>query len=458
MLNTLFLPEIREMLAEGDQDGLRQVCSAIHPASTAEFMQGLSATEAWQVLQFADEQTRVETFLYFPPDRQLEILEGQDRNEIAELIEKMAPDDRVDLLEMVDKSLVDEILAIVPSEDRKDILRLFAHPENTAGAVMTTAVAKLSEEMTVREALDALQRQSEDVETIYYLYVVDGSDHLRGVVSTRELISHLNKPETVLGDIMEAEIITVDVDDDQEEVAQKVAKYDLIAIPVVDDQHRMLGIITYDDVIDVVMEEAVEDAHRIAGVDPLEESYLRTSLLTLSWKRGIWLAVLFLFALVTAYALKGYERQLETWKWLVFFIPLIISSGGNSGSQSATLIITALVRSDIHLKDWWTVVKRELLSGLILGGFLAIMGYAAAYFLIDTSVEGFNNLAVFVLPLTVVLVVVCGTFFGSILPLAFQRLGLDPALMSNPFVAGLIDIFGIVIYINVAMWLLGSGG
>ena len=253
---------------------------------------------------------------------------------------------------------------------------------------------------------------------------------------------------------METELITVDVDDDQEIVAQKVAKYDLLAIPVVDDQHHMLGIITYDDVIDVVLEEVIEDAHRIAGVDPLEESYLRTSLLTLSWKRGIWLAVLFMFALLTAFTLKGYETQLENWEWLVFFIPLIISSGGNTGSQSATLIITALVRGDIKLHDWWTVVKRELMSGLILGGFLAVFGYGAAYFMLDPDAEGLTGWALYVLPLTVILVVLCGTFFGSILPLAFQRIGLDPALMSNPFVAGIIDILGIVIYLNVAIWLL----
>ena len=445
MLNTLFLPEIREMLAEGNGEALREFCTTIHPASVAEFMSGLTADEAWQVLRFADDQEATEIFLYFEPERQVEIIECQDRQQIAELVERMAPDDRVDLLEFVDEPIVNELLGLLPQDDRRDILRLRAHPENSAGAVMTTAVAKLPEDMSVRDALEALAH-SEDVETIYYLYVVDDSDHLRGLVSTRELITQLKKPETKLSDIMETELITVDVDDDQEIVAQKVAKYDLLAIPVVDEQHRMLGIITYDDVIDVVVEEAVEDAHRAGAVDPLEESYLRTSLLTLSWKRGVWLAVLFLFALVTALALQSYDEQLTRWKWLVFFVPLIISSGGNSGSQSATLIITALVRRDIELTDWWTVIVRELQSGLILGGFLAMLSFVAAFF-IDPA-------AIWVLPITVILVVVCGTFFGSVLPLTFQRLGLDPALMSNPFVAGLIDIVGIVIYLNIAVAIL----
>lgn len=453
MLNTLFLPEIREMLAANNQQELSEFCHAIHPAGTAEFMAGLTANEAWQVLQFADDHTRNEIFLYLERAQQIEIINSEDRTVLSQMIATMAPDDRVDLLEDVDQQLVDEMLALLPAEDRRDILRLSAHPEYTAGSMMTTAVAKLPEHFTVQQSLEALQQQSEEFETIYYLYIVDESNHLRGLVSTRELISRLNRADTKLSEFMESELITVDLDDDQEEVARKVAKYDLLAIPVVDEQHHMMGIITYDDVIDVMMEEAVEDAHRIAGVDPLDESYLQTSILTLSWKRGMWLTVLFMFALFTAFALKSYETQLKTWHWLGLFVPLIISSGGNTGSQSATLIITALVRGDIKIDDWRTVVRRELLSGLILGGFLAVLGYFAAYLLIPASDVAIWK-AAFVLPITILLVVLCGTLVGSTLPLAFQRMGLDPALMSSPFVAGIIDIVGIVVYLNVASWIL----
>lgn len=454
MFNTLFLPEIREMLASENQQELREFCHAIHPAAAAEFMGGLTANEAWQVLQFADEHTRNDIFLYLDREQQLEIIGSEDRELLAAMVGSMAPDDRVDLLQDVDESIVDEVLALLPTEERRDILRLRAHPEYTAGAVMTTAVAKLPETHTVQQALQALQQQSDEYETIYYLYIVDDSNHLRGLVSTRDLISHLNKPELQLSDFMETELITADLDEDKEDVAQKVAKYDLLAIPVVDNQHHMMGIITYDDVIDVMMEEAVEDAHRIAGVDPLDESYLRTSILTLSWKRGIWLAVLFMFALFTAFALKNYEEQLKMWHWLGLFVPLIISSGGNTGSQSATLIITALVRGEVNLSDWVVVIRRELLSGLILGGFLAVMGYFAAYWLIPETPGVALWKAAFVLPVTILLVVLCGTLFGSMLPLAFEKMGLDPALMSSPFVAGIIDIVGIVVYLNVAIWLL----
>jgi magnesium transporter len=253
---------------------------------------------------------------------------------------------------------------------------------------------------------------------------------------------------------MESDLVVADVLEDQEDVANKVAKMDLLAIPVVDDSHKMLGIITHDDIIDVVREEATEDAHRIGAVDPLEESYLRTSVVTLAWKRGIWLAILFFFALLTAIAIREYEDQIDKWVWLALFIPLVISSGGNSGSQSATLIITALSRGHITLKDWLNVVVRELIMGLLLGGGLAALGYIASLFFVPGDFT-LLNLAMYVVPLTLLLVVVCGTLTGSILPLLFEKLGWDPAMMSTPFVAGIVDIIGILIYFNVASQFMG---
>jgi magnesium transporter len=278
------------------------------------------------------------------------------------------------------------------------------------------------------------------------LYIVDSNDHLRGLVTFRSMVSSIvRKPQTPLGDLMETEIVSVNVNDDQEEVANKVARYDLLDIPVVDDERRLIGIITHDDVIDVVREEATEDAHRIAAVDPLDVGYLRTSLLTLSWKRGIWLIVLFVGALLTALALEQYEGHFDKLPWLVMFIPLVISSGGNSGSQTATLIITGMSTGDIRLNDWLRVVGRELAMGVILGTGLGIIGFFAAFVM-----RKGNLTDALVIPGTLLLVVMCGTLLGSLLPLAFRRIGLDPALMSNPFVAGIIDILGIIIYMGVA--------
>ena len=447
MINPLFLPEIREMLAENDIDGLREFCAALHPARVADYMDGLEASEAWQVLSCADLEDRVEIFNFFDSELQIEIIEQVDRDEVAAVISELAPDDAVDLLNDVDSALVDELLPLLPSEERRDILHLRSYPEETAGAVMTTDVAKLAEDLTPREALARVQEFAEEIEVIYYLYIVDEQDHLRGLVSFRQLVSSLGKEDITLADIMETGLVTVQVTDDQEEVAEKVARYDLIAIPVVDEQHRILGLITHDDVIDVVVEEATEDAHRSAAVEPLDETYLRSSIGALAWKRGIWLFVLFIAALLTAWVLQHYDdKVLRQWTWLAFFIPLVISSGGNSGNQSATLIITGLRTGDIELNDWMRVMRREVLLGLILGGTLAICGCLAAYF-IESS-------ALYVMPITIVSVVLCGAIVGSILPLVFEKIGLDPALMSNPFVAGIIDIVGIVIYMEVALLLL----
>jgi len=445
MVNTLYLPELREMLQDRDEAGLREFCTALHPARTADYMQGLEPDEAWQVLQYAEPMLRSEIFSYFEHQMKVEIIEREDRREIAELIAESAPDDRVDVLEDVDEEIVDELMRLLPQEERRDIIRLAAYRDGTAGAIMTSDVAMLPETSTVGGALEELGRQSEELETIYYLYVVDDEDHLRGVVSARQLVSKLGKPNTPISELMESDLVVARPTEDQEEVARKVARFDLLAIPVVDDERRMLGIITHDDVIDVFREEATEDAHRIGAVGPLEHSYLQTRLLTLSWKRGLWLTILFATGALTALAMRHYHGIQEQWIWLGWFVPLIISSGGNSGSQSATLVITAMATGDIGLKDWIRVVGREALIGVMLGAFLAVIGFLAAWAILPRVEQAA------ILPITLLLVVVCGTLSGSILPLVFRRLGLDPALMSTPFVAAIIDVVGIVIYMNLAI-------
>jgi magnesium transporter len=449
MINTLYLPELREMLSADNAEGLRDFCEAIHPARAAEFMAGLSPSESWQVIEHGQMEVRVDIFSFFGTDKQYEILASQPIASVAAMVAELPPDDRVDLLQELDEDRLAELLERLPVEERRDFQRLSQYPEGTAGAVMTTEIAKLSESLTIREALNEIGRQSENYETIYYLYIVDEVDHLRGLVSARQLLTGMKQPETPLHQIMDTNLVTVDVMEDQEDVANQVAKMDLLAIPVVDNQHKLLGIITHDDVIDVVQEEATEDAHRFGAVDPLDESYLRTSVFTLTWKRGIWLAILFFFALLTAFAIQEYEAEIEEWVWLALFIPLVISSGGNSGSQSATLIITALSRGHISLSDWGRVVVRELIMGLLLGTGLAAMGLVASIFFVPAS-ETFLTASLFVVPLTLLLVVICGTLTGSVLPLLFEKLGWDPAMMSTPFVAGIVDILGILIYFKVA--------
>jgi len=448
MTNTLYLPEIRAMLAEQNAAELEEFCTALHPARTAEFMEGLTSPETWAVLHYAQQPLRGEIFGFFSLETQIEIVEITDRAEMAAFIGDLPPDDRVDLLALVEPRVVEELMPLIPADERRDIQRLSAYPEDTAGAVMTTEFARLSEELSVGKALEEIGRQAEELETIYYLYVVDEEDHLRGLVSARQLVSAMGKPDTCIGQLMERDLVTVHVQDDQEVVADRVARYDLLAIPVVDTEHRLLGIITHDDVIDVVREEAAEDAYPSAAVDPLDEGYLETGLLTLVKKRAPWLIVLFFGALLTAVALEEYDAVTNDFPWLVLFIPLVISTGGNTGNQSATLIITALSTGNITLEDWYRVVRREILIGFMLGGFLGVLGF------ISVVMMGRPPAEALVMPITILLVVLCGVLAGAILPLAFRRIGFDPALMSNPFVAGLIDLLGVIIYMKVALALL----
>jgi magnesium transporter len=307
----------------------------------------------------------------------------------------------------------------------------------------------LGEKLTAHQALEELGRQASELETIYYLYIVDDDNLLRGIVSTRQLVSSLARPQRTLGEMMESDVVVAEVTEDQESVAEKVERYNLLAIPVVDSGRQLLGIITHDDVIDVVREELAEDAQRIAAIAPLEDDFLRIGLLTLSWKRGLWLTILFFAALLTALALRHYEVELEKYAWLVWFIPLIISAGGNSGSQSATLVITAMTSGHVSLRDWPEVLRREAIVSLLLGTFLAMIGWSVALVIAPSYHDAL------VIPLTLISIIFVGCFFGAILPIVFKRLGLDPAMMSNPFVAGIVDILGIVIYINIARAVMG---
>ncbi|MCI0334482.1 MAG: magnesium transporter [Planctomycetes bacterium] len=448
MINTLYLPELREMLELSDVDGLREFCTALHPARTAEFMEGLTATEAWSVLQAADPATRVEIFGYLDREKQIEVFETCDPESVSTLIADMPADDRVDLLNAVDEEVARNLLSLVPADKRRDIQRLQAYPEGTAGAVMTTEVARLPESLTVREALQELSRIAENLETIYYIYIVDENNHLRGAVSARRLVTHLNKPKMPITELMERNLVTVEATDDQEAVAAKVADYDFLAIPVVDHEQHLVGIITHDDVIDVLQREATEDAYLAGAVGPLEEGYLSIPWFEFTRHRAPWLAILFGGAIITILALKSYHETIDKVAWLVLFLPLIVSCGGNSGSQSATLIIRALTTKEITPASWWAVVWRELLIGLALGLFLGAIGYAIGCFVAPSFA------AALIIPITLILVVTCGTMVGSLLPLLFARLGWDPALMSAPFVTVIVDILGIVVYMNVALLML----
>ena len=442
--NPILIPELRVMLAEGDTAGLREVAEELHPATVAEFSEGLDDRELWQMLDAMAVERQAEVFPYYPMARQVELVKAGDRPHLGALLEWMAADNRDDLLRELDPEFVEEILPLVAKAERHDIRMLLSCPEGSAGSLMTTEYASLPADITAGEAITRLRSQAPDSESIYYIYVLDAERKLVGFVSLRDLI--LARPTALVADLMQRDVITVRVDEPSEKVVELLARFDFIAIPVVDDRNRLVGIVTHDDVLDAVRQDATDDAQRIAAIAPLGESYLDAAIVSMTWKRGVWLAILFATAAITAMVLANSPI---THAWLIAFIPLVIASGGNSGNQSATLVITALSTGDCRLSDWPRILRREFALGLLLGTLLAVPGYLLALVYAPSPVHAL------VIPLTILCVVMLGTLVGSGLPLLFRSLGLDPALMSNPFVSAVVDIVGIVLYTGISVLLLG---
>ncbi|RMG38276.1 MAG: magnesium transporter [Planctomycetota bacterium] len=444
MYSALILPDIQQMIEQGDRDGLRAFCEDLYPGIAAEILERLDPEDAWKVLSTTSPERQAEIFGFFSMPFQLELvrlLYAKDRQKLSRLIEAMAPDDRADLLERLPEETVEEILPLIAQAERADIRRLLSFPEGSAGAIMTTEYASLPEDITVREALERLRLQAPDRETIYYVYITDADRRLRGLVSLRQLI--LAKPDAKLSDIMEKDVVSVRVDDDQEEVARTLAKYDFIAIPVTDDQNRLVGIVTHDDVIDVLQEEATEDAQLAAAITPLEDPYLSTPIPVLARKRVLWLVILLGTASITAAVLNHYSSANVSHEWLVMFIPMVMATGGNCGTQSAALVIRMLALVRLTREENMRLAGRELVVALILGSVLATVALVAASLFVSLA-------QALVVATTVFLVVLIGTIVGAMLPVLFNSLGMDPALMSNPLITSLVDVLGIVTYYNVA--------
>ncbi|HZT80647.1 MAG TPA: magnesium transporter, partial [Gemmataceae bacterium] len=377
MSHPLFGPEVRLMLKENSPAEMETFCETLHPATVAEALEGeFDVEEVWRFLQHSSIANQAAVFAYFPLDWQVKMVEGTGRPHMARLIEKMSHDDRADLLRRLDPVVVESLLRLVDEADRRDIATLVRYEENSAGALMTTDYAWLPENISAGEALERLRLQAPDRETIYYVYVLDDRRRLLGVVSLRDLI--LARRTALVRDIMETDVVRVKVSDDREHVAQEIARYDLLAIPVVDDEGRLVGIVTHDDVMDVVVEEATEDVHRMGGVGPMAENYLEANFVTVWRKRAFWLACLFVAELFTFTALAHFEDAIAEVVVLSLFVPLCISTGGNSGSQAATLITRAMALGHLTLADWFRVLRHELAMGLVLGLTLGVIGFVRA--------------------------------------------------------------------------------
>jgi len=362
----------------------------------------------------------------------------------------LAPDDAADLIQQAGSDERDELLALLDEPTRKEVIALLAYNEDQAGGLMNPRFARLRPEFTVDVAISYLRKGAPTLVQIYYAYVLDTKQHLLGVVSLRQLFAA--DPGNLVQDVMQKDLIWVSPETDQQEVSRLVRNSRLLAIPVLDIDHRMVGIVTVDDIVDVVEEVASRDIQNIGGMEALDTPYLHTSLPEMVKKRAGWLAILFIGEMFTATAMGFFEGEISKAVVLALFLPLIISSGGNSGSQATSLVIQALALGDVRLRDWFRVIRRELISGIALGVILGTIGLTRIFAwerLFGTYGAQTAILAVTIL-CSLVGVVTFGTIAGSMLPFVLRRCGLNPASASAPFVATLVDVTGLVIYFSIA--------
>ncbi len=389
-------------------------------------------------------------FLELTGREQCDLLRSLPEDERRIWLRLLAPDDAADLIQLAPAEEHHTLLEQLDENTRREVVALLAYKEDAAGGLMSPRFARLRPDMSIDEAIGYLRRQAATVETIYYAYALDEEQHLLGVVSFRDLFkADRNK---LVRDVMRKQFVMATDQMDQESVAKLVATHHLLAVPVVDGDGRMQGIVTVDDIVDVVEEEASEDIQKVGGMEALDGPYLQVRFWDMVKKRGGWLAVLFLGEMLTATAMGYFEKEIAKAVVLALFVPLIISSGGNSGSQATTLVIRAMAVGEVRLRDWWRIIRRESATGLALGAFLALIGTARILIwqgIWKTYGEHYAVVAMTV-AFSLIGVVLFGTMAGSMLPFILRRCGLDPASASAPFVATLVDVTGLIIYFTVA--------
>ncbi|MGE0405340.1 MAG: magnesium transporter [Candidatus Korobacteraceae bacterium] len=433
---------------------LRSTLSELHPSDIAELLIDLPESEEAVVFRLLPRDQAAEVFSYLPSDHQEHLIQSLSNDLVRSVLEQMSPDDRTRLLEELPFEVARRLLESLPPTELTYARQLLGYPEDTAGRFMTPEYVSVRPEMSAGAALEFIRSTGKGKEMLDVIYIVDTSGKLVGDVGLPELV--LAPPATRVVDLIEP-LVSIPATADREEVLAMFEKYDRIALPVTDTLGNMLGIITVDDVLDVAEEEATEDFQKIGGTEALDAPYAQTSVWSLLRKRGGWLSVLFIGEMLTATAMGRFEDEIASAVVLALFVPLIISSGGNSGSQAATLIIRALAIQELTLGDWFRVLRRELLSGLALGSFLGMMGFVRIVLWQELHITNYGDhfllLAVTVCA-SLIGVVLFGTVAGSMLPFILRRVGFDPATSSAPFIATLVDVTGLVIYFTVALLIL----
>jgi magnesium transporter len=450
----------KELLAErlitGNLHKIRILVTGLEPDELAEIINSTKEIDPRKIFQVLGPEKAIKTFEHLDFDIQNELLDSFTREQLSDTLNRISPDDRTAFFEKLSEDTLQKYLSLLTDEERKTANQLLQYPEDSIGRLMTPDFISVKEDWTVGQTLDYIRKNGRDSETLNNIYVTDQHGFLIDDVRLREfLLSPLDKK---VNELMDKQFVALSAKEDQESAVKAFKQTDRTALPVTDFKGLLLGIITIDDVMDVMEEEDTEDIQKFGGTEALDEPYLKVSLWKMLSKRAGWLVVLFIGEMLTASAMAFFQNEIAKAVVLALFVPLIISSGGNSGSQAATLIIRAMALGEVTLERWWEVMRREFLSGLVLGALLGVIGFMRIYiWTYFTNIYGPHWLLIaYTVGLSLIGVVMFGTLTGSMLPLILKRLGADPAVSSAPFIATLVDVTGLLIYFSAAYLILAG--
>ncbi len=441
--------KILELLKERKFSQIKAILSEENPADLVEYLEAVPQNELLLVFRILPKELAAETFVEMDPDMQMLLISAFSDKELHDMLSELFVDDAVDIIEEMPASVVKRILAQADSQTRREINQILAYPENSAGSVITTEYVDLKKNLTVASAIKHIKETGPDKETIYTAYVTDSRRKLIGVVTAKDIL--LASPEQTVEEIMDDNVIFAYTTDDKEQVAQMFEKYDFLALPVVDAEKRLVGIVTVDDAIDIIQEEATEDIEKMAAITPTDRTYLKTGVFETFKARIPWLLFLMLSATFTGWIITAFESALAVQAALIAFIPMIMNTGGNSGSQSSVTVIRALSLGDVEFADVFKVFWKEFRVSIICGAALSVANYIKIILLDNLLLgSGISNMVAIVVSLTILATVVFAKVIGCLLPMGAKKIGLDPTVMASPFITTLVDTVALLIYFTIA--------
>lgn len=452
-LRELVRTQLQMLLDQENFQGAKALLVPVQPADIAEAIEGLPDTMQAIAFRLLSKDEAIEVYENLDSSVQQNLIEDFKRQDVLDIVDKMSPDDRARLFDELPAKVIRRLLSQLSPQEREATALLLGYESDTAGRIMTPEYISLKESWTISRALEHIRNQADVSETIYYLYVTDAARRLTGTLSLRHLV--IGQPEQTIGDIMTREPVSVQTGTDQEEVAQMIQRYDFLAVPVVDTEQRLVGIVTVDDVIDVLEEEATEDIYALSGVQSGGDNYFQTNLLVVARKRVVWLSVLLLTNALTAWVIRSQEAVLAQVTVLMAFVPLLTGTGGNVGAQSSTVVIRGINTNDVATMNSLNVIRREAIAGALLGVGLGVVVIGWAYVLQGAEASWAVSIAV---GCSLVAIAILASTAGAALPFLFKKLGFDPALMSSPFITTIVDVLGVLIYLNLARYILQIEG